>query len=127
MNKSKMAILMLMMLLLTHCLIFENNRINRGHRLKWNRTDLWAAVTEAPMDSRMTFASMGNKAINVVLRRSLHAIMHWEGIFARHSSPLQPHLIEEQLAAQVACASNGGAGCLCIGCEHHGGNNKAPW
>jgi hypothetical protein len=32
----------------------------------WNRTDLRAAVAEAPMDSRMTLASMG-KAINVVL------------------------------------------------------------
>jgi hypothetical protein len=56
-------------------LIFENNRINRGHRLKWNWTNLRAAVAEAPMDSRMTFASMG-KAINVVLPRTLHYIMH---------------------------------------------------
>lgn len=42
-----------------------------GHRLKWNsRRDLREAVAdeEAPMDSRMTIASMmGKKAINVVL------------------------------------------------------------
>jgi hypothetical protein len=72
------------------------------------------------MDSRMTFASMG-KAINVVLPGTLHCIMHWEGIFARHSSLLQTHLTEIPMVAQCAYTSDGST---MVGTTKHRGRSK---
>jgi hypothetical protein len=76
---------------IANTMFFENNRMNRGRRPKWDRTELREAVSMVPMASKKTFIKNMSKAINVP-KSTLHYMMQNEGLFCRHTSPLQPHL-----------------------------------
>jgi hypothetical protein len=81
---------------LANTLFFENNRNNRGRRHLWDRNELRVAVSNIAMAKRTTFRNM-SKAVNVP-KSTLHHLMHKEGLFHRHTSALQPHLTDDELA-----------------------------
>ena len=49
---------------IANTMFFENNRMNRGRKPLWDRTELRAAVSMVPMASRTTFVNM-SKAVHV--------------------------------------------------------------